>query len=176
LVVIASRYAPGSGGCPFTDVLVEIEIASALEGLSARWAAERGTSAAQLSSVRLHLAEIESLLGNGSVSAGGLARFALLNCAFHRSVADLACSTTLTRHTGPEPVDIFTRPEVRKLFLADPARISALLLIEQDEHHRIVEAIEAGRGARAESLVREHALLARRHLAGLVTRQARAIV
>jgi GntR family transcriptional regulator of vanillate catabolism len=166
----------GSGGCPFIDVLVEIEIASALEGLSARWAAERGTSVAQLSSVRLHLAEIESLLDNGSVSASGLARFAHLNSAFHRSVADLACSATLTRHTGPDPVDVFTRPEVRRLFLADPARITALLLIEQDEHHRIVEAIEAGRGARAESLVREHAFLARRHLAELVTGERRAIV
>lgn len=152
----------------FDVVFAAIEIQGALEGLSARWAAERGTSQAQLDLPRGCLAEIESLLNEPGSSPGGIARYAHLNAAFHRSVAGLSCCKTLSRHTGQEFVDVFALPDVRRILLANPPRMTALLLIEQDQHHRIVEAIEAGLGAVAESLVREHARLPRRYLTPLI--------
>ena len=70
------------------------------------------------------------------------------------------CRASNIKFIGPPP-------EVTRLMTSNPARLQAFLLIEQDQHHRIVEAVESGMGARAESLVREHGRLARRHLNAL---------
>ena len=156
-------------GDPLTDVFAQVEIAGALEGLSARWAAERGTSSAQLKALRLQLSEIEDMLRETSLSPSALTRFASLNSAFHRAVVALAPSATLRGHTGERTVDVFSLPEMRRLLETNHGQISALLLIEQDEHHRILDAIEEGLGAHAESLVRDHALLFRRHLSARVS-------
>ena len=164
-----SELAETLEGDPLTDVFAQVEIAGALEGLSARWAAERGTSSAQLKAMRLQLAEIEDLLRETPLSASALARFAHLNSVFHRAVVTLASSATLRQHTGKRTVDVFSLPEMRRLLETNHGQISALLLIEQDEHHRILDAIEEGLGAHAESLVRDHALLFRRHLSALVS-------
>jgi GntR family transcriptional regulator of vanillate catabolism len=39
-----------------------------------------------------------------------------------------------------------------------------MLVVAQDQHWQVVQAIEHGEGARAESLMREHSRLARRNL------------
>jgi GntR family transcriptional regulator of vanillate catabolism len=39
-----------------------------------------------------------------------------------------------------------------------------MLVVAQDQHRQVLEAIASGEGARAESIMREHARLARRNL------------
>jgi GntR family transcriptional regulator of vanillate catabolism len=63
-------------------------------------------------------------------------------------------------------------------FLPDTANIRAFrqsLHLAQQQHHAIVEAIEAREGSRAESIVREHARAARRNLDYIMT-QDRSII
>jgi GntR family transcriptional regulator, vanillate catabolism transcriptional regulator len=149
-------------------VLDRIEVQSALEGLGARWAAERGISPVQAQPARDCLIEIDRLLGQTQAGPAGLMQYVRLDNLFHRAVLELAQCATLSRYADEEPATIFSIPEVTRAMLSNPARLNALLVIEQDQHHRIIEAVEAGMGARAESLVREHARLARRHLIELI--------
>ena len=146
------------------EILARIEIQCALEGLAARWAAERGASTAQLELPRACLDEIDDVVKSPRLSAAGFARFLDLNNRFHRLVLGLTHCRTLRLYVEDEPATIFSLPKVARILSSDPARLHALLIIEQDQHHRIIEAIETGMGARAESLVREHASLGRRHL------------
>jgi GntR family transcriptional regulator, vanillate catabolism transcriptional regulator len=149
-------------------VLDRMEVQSALEALGARWAAERGIPSNRSKQARDCLSEIDHLLGQMSIGRAALMRYVRLNNLFHRSILELAQCPTLGPYAEDEPATIFSLPEVTRVMLAQPARLHALLVIEQDQHHRIVEAVEAGMGARAESLVREHARLARRHVTELM--------
>jgi GntR family transcriptional regulator of vanillate catabolism len=164
------RPAPPASPAPpshLEEVLECIEVQSALEGLGARWAAERGISPAQASAVRACLSEIDALLQTANASVAALLEYVRLDRLFHRAVLELAHCDTLSRYTEAEAATVLTVPEVTRLMTSNPARLQAFLLIEQDQHHRIVEAVQGGMGARAESLVREHGRLARRHLTAL---------
>ena len=46
----------------------------------------------------------------------------------------------------------------------DEARRRDMLVIAQDQHLQVLDAIEAGEGSRAEALMREHSRIARRNL------------
>jgi GntR family transcriptional regulator of vanillate catabolism len=146
------------------DILARVEIQSALEGLAARWAAERGISAAQLESVQDCLASIDELIGSTELSADSLAQFLALNARFHGLVVEAVQCRTLNQHAEDAPPNILALPRVSQVLASDPAKLRTVLIIEQDQHHRILEAIQTGMGARAESLVREHSLLSKRHL------------
>ena len=147
-------------------VLERMEVQGALEGLAARWAAERGITASEAKPVRDCLSEIDALLQQ-QISLAGLMQYARLNTLFHRAVLELAGCATLSRYSEDEPASVFAISDVMQTMLSHPERLNRLLLIEQDQHHRILDAVESGMGARAESLVREHAQLARRHLIAL---------
>jgi GntR family transcriptional regulator of vanillate catabolism len=170
LVMSEFRAAPPAAAATpngLEEVLERIEVQSALEGLGARWAAERGISPAQASAVRACLSEIDALLQTANASVAALLEYARLDRLFHRSVLELAHCDTLSRYTEAEAATVLTVPGVARLMTSNPERLQAFLLIEQDQHHRIVEAVESGMGSRAESLVREHGRLARRHLTAL---------
>jgi GntR family transcriptional regulator of vanillate catabolism len=147
-------------------MLARMEVQGALEGLAARWAAERGITASEAKPVRDCLSEIDALLQQ-QISFAGLMQYVRLNTLFHRSVLDLAGCATLSGYSEDEPASVFAITDVTQTMLSNPERLNRLLVIEQDQHHRILDAVESGMGARAESLVREHAQLARRHLIAL---------
>jgi GntR family transcriptional regulator, vanillate catabolism transcriptional regulator len=170
LVMSEFRVAPPAAAAKpngLEEVLERIEVQSALEGLGARWAAERGISPAQARAVRACLREIDALLQTANASVAALLEYVRLDRLFHRSVLELAHCDTLSRYTEAEAATVLTVPEVTRLMTSNPERLQAFLLIEQDQHHRIVEAVESRMGARAESLVREHGRLARRHMTAL---------
>jgi GntR family transcriptional regulator of vanillate catabolism len=166
---VAESASLGAGSANgLAEVFERMEVQGALESLGARWAAERGVSGDQAKPVRDCLREMDRLLPRANNSPAALMQFVRLNNLFHRSLLELAHCPTLSRYAEEEPATIFMIPEVKRIMLSDPKRLSALLVIEQDQHHRIIEAVETGMGARAESLFREHARLARRHLIGLI--------
>jgi GntR family transcriptional regulator, vanillate catabolism transcriptional regulator len=146
------------------NILARVEIQSALEGLAARWAAERGISATQLESAHDCLAAIDELIEAPELSADSLAQFLALNARFHGLVVEAVQCRTLNQHAEDAPPNILALPRVSQVLASDPAKLRTVLIIEQDQHHRILEAIQTGMGARAESLVREHSLLSKRHL------------
>ena len=154
------------------DMLVRLEIYGALEGLAARWAAERGISAVQLGAVQDCLKSIDDLIRVSKLSTGSLAQFLVLNARFHGLVMEAVQCRTLSQYAEKPPQSFFAHPRAYQIWASDPKKLHAALIIEQDQHHGIIEAIQNGMGARAENLVREHFLLGRRQLLGSADQQA----
>ena len=76
----------------------------------------------------------------------------------------LARSPNLARQLDRASALPFASPSSLILAQSEVVDLPVILVIAQDQHHCIVDAIEERDGTRAESLMREHARLATRHL------------
>ena len=86
------------------------------------------------------------------------------NQAFHPAILDLAKNAMLSRALELTNSLPFASPSAMVFPTSILPRSDETLAIAQEHHRAILEAIENGQGTRAESLAREHALLARRVL------------
>ena len=156
-----------TGGCrvasfDFADVMDAIELRGVIEGTAARLAAERGVSNAQLIAARSVLSAIDAIVAG--VKSVDLDRYARLNAEFHALLARMAGSAIVLREID----------RINRLPMAGPSAFLSVqehvpdffasLTRAQEQHHAILDAIEAREGARAEALMREHARLARSNL------------
>lgn len=141
-----------------------IELRGTLEGLVARRAAERGIAPTQAQAARAHLQAIDEALGASTFEAPQFEAYAQHNEAFHQLLPGLAQSQLLERELQRVTRLPFASPSAfLGVQVAHPAS-RAMLIVAQDQHWRVLEAIEAREGARAESLMREHARIALRNL------------
>ncbi len=155
---------PGGGYAPrvFTeeDIADAIEARGVLESLAAGLAVRRVPEAVHIATARRINAELTELMasvGSESPNAERMARFGELNLAFHQALIALARSPMLQ----------LAVERVQSIAFASPAAV--VTPAEQGgfakairEHDLIVDAIQAGDAARAETLVRNHARLALR--------------
>ncbi|NRF70376.1 GntR family transcriptional regulator [Aquincola sp. S2] len=143
------------------DIHDAIELRGTLEGLAARLAAERGCGAVVLAGLRDCLDRIDELLAREAIDDESFAGYAAHNGRFHRLLAEAAGSPTIRRQIERVVTLPFASPNgfVRVGAGAPAARDT--LVIAQAQHHAVVEAIVQREGARAESLMREHARIAR---------------
>jgi GntR family transcriptional regulator, vanillate catabolism transcriptional regulator len=148
-------------GFALNDIWDAIEIRGVLEGTAARLAAERLTSADELGALRLHCRQAEELL---PMTRERFARYAEINEAFHAGLWRLAKSAMLRRAIEQMITLPFTAPGALVFSWPDPREGNDEAIIAIEHHRAIVEAIELHEAARAESLAREHARLARRAL------------
>lgn len=142
-----------------------VELRGVLEGTAARLAARRHGGEIDTHALSDNIARIDRLLSPGQ---GGVEDFGLyieFNERFHNALLLLAASDPLK-----EAYD-----HVLALPFAAPSALVALqaeaesgwhetVAIAQHHHRSLLEAIEAGAGGRAESIAREHALLALQNL------------
>ncbi|NYF91555.1 GntR family transcriptional regulator [Tunturiibacter empetritectus] len=152
------------------DIYDSIEVRGVLEGTAARFAAER----LPLDSLRAQksLIEIRECVRalNVAVHAStsdmeSLTQYIEWNGRFHALLLDLAESEILTREMERIVRLPFASPNSG--FLLVQTRIPEsreVLMIGQDQHRAILDAIEKREGTRAESLAREHSRLSRRNL------------
>ena len=153
-----------TGGCrvasfSMEDVFDAIELRGVLEGTAVRIAAERGP-------VGEILAKCHSVLDLLDRAVSGQPEidfdaYVDLNAEIHHLMPRLAGSAILTREVE----------RISRLPLASPSAFlqgqefipdfQASLWRAQDQHRRIVRAVENREGSRAEALAREHAFLAR---------------
>lgn len=144
------------------DIADAIELRGVLEGTAARLAAERGIDADHVEACRDVLDALDEIFDNGVDT--DFERYVELNERFHELLGSLSGSRIIQREVE----------RARRLPLASPSAFvegqqtsSGFLdsLRHAQQHHRaIFDAILAREGARAESLAREHARLARRNL------------
>jgi GntR family transcriptional regulator of vanillate catabolism len=147
-----------------SDIDDAIEIRGALEGLAARFAAERGVSRARLNELKDCLADIDGLKGLSEGSEESFADYVRLNARFHALLHALTDSPALLRQIERACALPFASPSG---FVQAQARLPQsrfILTLAQDQHRCLVEAIENREGERADALAREHARLARRNL------------
>jgi len=148
-------------GFTLAEVQDAIELRGVLEGTAARFAAERLHDDSELGAMREYCAQMEALDG---LTIDTFAVYMDLNESFHAALIDLARSAMLRRAIA----QVNSLPFASASAMVFPTSVlpnaGANLVIANDHHRSIVDAVARRQGARAESLAREHAFVARRVL------------
>lgn len=146
------------------DVADAIELRGTIEGLAARLAAERGVAAVVLNEARACLGEVDALLEQPALDDEGFTHYVRLNQRFHVLLAEMAGSAVLARELERVVNLPFASPSGFVVVQANSPRARDMLVVAQDQHRQVLDAIERREGSRAESIMREHSRLAQRNL------------
>ena len=146
------------------DVSEAIELRGTLEGLSARLAAERGVAAAVLAEARACLGQIDGVLSQPALDDESFLRYVTLNQRFHNLLSEMAASTVIARELERVVALPFASPSGFVVAQANSPQARDMLIVAQDQHRQVLDAIERREGARAEAIMREHSRLAQRNL------------
>jgi GntR family transcriptional regulator of vanillate catabolism len=161
-----------------TDVADAIELRGLLEGWAARRTAQNRPDATRLAPARAALQAIDTVLESEHLNAQAFGQYVQHNQAFHAWLSDVCDAQVIQQEIHRASSLPFASPSGFVATQAAAPRARDILLIAQDQHWQILQAIEAGDGARAEALAREHARVARRNLqrvalaAGVITADA----
>ena len=145
------------------EVRDAIELRGLMEGFAVRLAAERGADPEALAEMAQIVAALDAAFAEGS-DALDLSRYSELNAAFHARLPDLPGSAMVRAEVERVTSLPFASPTA---FLQGRTRSRAFrlsLLVAQDQHRRLIEAVSNREGGRAEHIAREHARLARHNL------------
>ncbi|SNR56507.1 GntR family transcriptional regulator [Puniceibacterium sediminis] len=157
-----------TGGCMVrsltrADVVDGIELRGTIEGLACRLAAERGAPEAGIVACEGILGRIDAALGV-SEQETDFERYMELNEQFHQCVAGLSGSGVVQKELERVGAMPMAGPSA---FLQGQALFPHTLrslVVAQDHHRSILDAIRRREGARAAALAVEHARLALRNL------------
>ena len=144
------------------DAFDAIELRGVLEATAARFSAERGIDADLLEQMRATTAELDGVVRDSGDDA--FFRYLDLNKRFHLLLLKGAASPVLERALERIVTLPFASASAFVLAQAELPESREILVVAQDHHRGIVQAITRREGSRAEALGREHALLARRNL------------
>lgn len=146
------------------DVFDAIGIRGTLEGMAARLAAERGAPAEVLAAMHQCVDELDGVIDRLETSPD-LTDYVRLNDRFHDLLYDAARSPMVKRSLEKLAVLPFAAPNAFvSVSQSDTAAVRAVLVVSQEQHRCIVEAIERREGTRAESLAIEHSRSAWKYL------------
>jgi GntR family transcriptional regulator, vanillate catabolism transcriptional regulator len=146
------------------EVAEAIELRGMVEGLSARLAAERGAAPVVLAEAREVLQQIDALLQRNALSEEDFSSYVQHNQRFHNLLGELAGSELLTREMERAASMPFASPSAFVVLQATSPKARDMLIVAQDQHWQVLQAIEHREGARAEAVMREHSRLAQRNL------------
>jgi GntR family transcriptional regulator, vanillate catabolism transcriptional regulator len=151
------------------DIWDTIELRGVLEGTAARLAAERLYDSRELRPIRALQTEMDAI---DHPNIDSFTQYMDLNEQFHANLVQLAKSPMLSKAIQRAIALPFASPSALVFARAKLPNASQMIAIGQEQHHAILEAIERRHGTRAESVAREHALLARRNLEIVLSDQA----
>jgi GntR family transcriptional regulator, vanillate catabolism transcriptional regulator len=146
------------------DVEDAIDLRGILEGTAARLAAERLGDPSELEAMHGCVAQIDALVRPDRPAIEAFERYVQLNKRFHSLLLLLAKSRVIEIALGRAEALPFASPSAFVQMQAQAPESARILYVAHTQHRAILEAIELGEGARAESIAREHARLARRNL------------
>ena len=139
-----------------------IELRGVLEGTAARFAAERGANEDQLTRMRKLSDEMDPLVQGSDIDS--FWRYVECNREFHALLLEAASSPVLERALERIIALPFASPSALVQAQAELPESRQILVIAQDHHRGLIEAIANREAVRAESLAREHARIALRNL------------
>jgi GntR family transcriptional regulator of vanillate catabolism len=145
------------------DLYDAIQIRGSLEGMAARFAAERGISATTLAAFDRCLNELDEIVAR--TDDGSFYDYSKLNDRFHELLIQASGSRMLERSLAQIVKLPFAAPNafVHSAHSIDP-KVRELMRISQRQHRIIVEQIKERKGTRAEALVIEHSFSATNYL------------
>jgi GntR family transcriptional regulator of vanillate catabolism len=158
------------------DIAESIELRGTMEGLLVRLAAERGAPARVLAEGRLCLEEIDEFLRASALTEAAFSHYVALNERFHGLLREMAGSDVITHQLDRVMSLPFASPSAFVVEQAQSPQARDMLVVAQDQHWQVLEAIEQREGARAESVMREHSRIAQRNLHRAVRNHAGARV
>ncbi len=141
------------------DIQDAIELRGTLEGVAARFAAERGVNPLAIAKLHECLAKIDTLLENKNLSDEEIEHYLELNAAFHQQLISLADSFPVEHMLERIVALPFASPNAFVMAQTQLAHSWRVFFVAQEQHRSIVEAIENREGGRAEALAREHSRL-----------------
>lgn len=153
------------------DVSEAIELRGTLEGLCARLAAERGAPPVVINEARACLKEIDLLVSHPALDDEAFSRYVALNEKFHALLAEMAGSDVIGKELARVCGLPFASASAFVINQANSPRARDLLMVAQDQHWQVLDAIDQREGTRAESLMREHSRIAQRNLREAVNSQ-----
>jgi GntR family transcriptional regulator of vanillate catabolism len=153
------------------DVSEAIELRGTLEGLCARLATERGAAPVLLSEARDCLRSIDTVLRQSTLNDEAFSRYVTLNAQFHALLSEMAGSAVISKELERVSSLPFASPSGFVLMQANSEKARDRLIVAQDQHWQVLDAIDRREGSRAESLMREHSRIAQRNLRDVVQSQ-----
>jgi len=127
-------------------------------------AAERGVAPALLAQARECLAGVDVLLQEPALDDEGFLQYVTLNQKFHNLLSDMAGSSVLARELERVVSLPFASPSGFVVVQANSPQSRDMLVVAQDQHRQVLDAIERREGSRAEAIMREHSRIAQRNL------------
>lgn len=146
------------------DVSDAIELRGTVEGLCARLAAERGCVPLLLTEARECLMQIDQLLSADSLNEEAFNEYVTQNEKFHALLQEMVGSEVLRREWERVAGLPFASPSGFVVSQANSPKSRDMLIVAQDQHRQVLQAIEQREGTRAEAIMREHSRLAQRNL------------
>lgn len=164
--LLARRASGGFVVREFTlaDVQHAIELRGSLEGVACRFAAERVHSERDLAPLVATVTALDAVLDDMRPAEDTLDRYVELNRRFHQIVIGLARTPLVERLLEQVMSLPFASPSAFVQTQATSPESFRILIVAQEHHRTITQAIADHDGARAESIAREHARLALRNL------------
>lgn len=150
------------------EITETIELRGLIEGMCARLLAERGILPSALAELLDLLAQIDILLGNDDFGRVHLPAYERLNARFHDALVEATGSALLAQEVSRANARPFASASALVGMYESDRAARRHLLIGQDHHRTVIEAIRDRQGARAEAIMREHARLSLRNLSRAV--------
>lgn len=146
------------------DLFDAIELRGTLEGLAARYAAEAHPTRAALGQLTRAVTQLDDVLAKNKLTEDDFAAYTEGNERFHNELLNLAGSSVIAESLERIVRLPFASPNAFVMAQASIPETRWVITIAHDQHHSLLEAIEAGEGGRAEALAREHSRCAKRNL------------
>jgi len=161
-------------GFTIDEIVDAVKVRGELEAMAARLAAERGIGQATAEALRQTMRQADAILSAPRLDVADRVAWTESNVAFHRIIIDACGNRALGatfEHVCRTPL-ASPRAIVFDQTMLDFGRNQ--IRRAQEDHTRILAAIEQRAGARAEAIMREHAFMSaenkRRNLLALETR------
>jgi GntR family transcriptional regulator of vanillate catabolism len=114
--------------------------------------------------IRDCVAAIDDLVRDRELTPEDFAGYVTLNARFHALLVDLSGSRVLARQIERAVALPFASPSGFVMVQSVLPEARTILIIGQEHHRAVVDAIQGREGMRAEAIMREHARLAHRNL------------
>lgn len=147
-----------------SDVADAIELRGMVEGLAVRLAAERGAPSDVMTHAYVCLDQIDAILCANTLNDEAFSSYVHLNRQFHELLGALSGSSVVQRELERVGSMPFASPSGFVVVQADSPQARDMLIVAQDQHRQVLDAISRREGARAEAIMREHSRLAQRNL------------
>ena len=131
----------------------------------------RGAPPVVLNEARACLREIDALLSQSALDDVAFSSYVALNERFHLLLSEMAGSAVIAKELERVCSLPFASPSGFVVVQANSPKARDMLIVAQDQHWQVLDAIDRREGSRAESLMREHSRMAQRNLREAVQSQ-----